>query len=211
MGCCSGKTAVKGPGFVRSHARVDISEDGLTATKAGGGKDRVAAMNTEMTEGKHFVEFNIEAGSNALCGVIRPGFDVEEGNDAHKAEDHCFFHCGGGYRYPGGAQWSGMQAAAAGDRVGMLLDLEAGSMVVYKNDERLAMMAAGLAGPYCWAVTLYDKGDRVTIKHLPPPKIKKAKKTAEDMSEDQAASAIQARVRVRSTKANKTDETREAS
>ena len=61
MGCCSGKTAVKGPGFVRSHARVDISEDGLTATKAGGGKDRVAAMNTEMTEGKHFVEFNIEA------------------------------------------------------------------------------------------------------------------------------------------------------
>ena len=55
------------------------------------------------------------------------------------------------------------------------------------------------------------EGDRVTIKHLPPPKDKKAKKTAEDMSEDQAASAIQARVRVRSTKANKTDETREAS
>ena len=45
----------------------------------------------------------------------------------------------------------------------------------------------------------------------PPPKAKKAKRTAEDMSEDQAASAIQARVRVRSTKANKTDETREAS
>jgi hypothetical protein len=30
-------------------------------------------------------------------------------------------------------------------------------MTVYKNDERLGVMATGLSGEYSWAVTLYGR------------------------------------------------------
>jgi hypothetical protein len=35
---------------------------------------------------------------------------------------------------------------AAGDRIGLLLDLDQGSMTVYKNDERLGVMRASGLG-----------------------------------------------------------------
>ena len=42
-----------------------------------------------------------------------------------------------------------------GDRIGLLLDLDQGSMTVWKNDEKLGVMqAAGLRAPLCWAVSL---------------------------------------------------------
>ena len=38
----------------------------------------------------------------------------------------------------------------------MLLDLDQGSMTVWKNDEKLGVMVAeGLSGPLCWAISLY--------------------------------------------------------
>ena len=46
-----------------------------------------------------------------------------------------------------------MQSARKqGDRIGMLLDLDQGSMTVWKNGEQLGVMQAeGLSGPLCWA------------------------------------------------------------
>ena len=39
----------------------------------------------------------------------------------------------------------------------MLLDLDQGSMSVWKNGELLGVMQAeGLSGPLCWAVELYQ-------------------------------------------------------
>ena len=39
-----------------------------------------------------------------------------------------------------------------GDRIGMLLDLDQGSMTVWKNGVKLGVMqAGGLRGPLCWA------------------------------------------------------------
>ena len=42
----------------------------------------------------------------------------------------------------------------------MLLDLDQGSMTVWKNDVKLGVMAEGLSGPLCWAVSLYQQGER---------------------------------------------------
>lgn len=204
MGCCSGKTAVQSSRplrplrFSRTHARVTIAADGLTATKIGGGKDRVAAVEEVIQTGRHFVEFT-RSGSNVLVGLIRPEFDAEEGTEAHKEAEHCFYQCDGGYKYPGGASWGSSTGSAEGDRIGLLLDLEAGSLVVFKNDERVGMIAAGLTGRYCWAAVLYDKDSSVTMKRLEPPK-----KTAANMTEEEAAVVIQAQVRL------KADETRPA-
>ena len=50
----------------------------------------------------------------------------------------------------------GVAASETGDCVELLLDLDQGSMTVYKNDERLGVMvASGLSGEYCWAVSHY--------------------------------------------------------
>ena len=46
-------------------------------------------------------------------------------------------------------------AQQPGDRIGLLLDLDQGSMTVWKNGEQLGVMRAeGLSGPLCWAVSL---------------------------------------------------------
>jgi hypothetical protein len=51
----------------------------------------------------------------------------------------------------------------------MLLDLDQGSMTVYKNDERLGVMATGLSGEYCWAVLLCQEGDSARIEPAVAP------------------------------------------
>jgi hypothetical protein len=57
-----------------------------------------------------------------------------------------------------------MQGANEGDRIGMLLDLDQGSMTVYTNDVQLGVMQAeGLSGPLCWAVGLYHEGASARI------------------------------------------------
>ena len=58
--------------------------------------------------------------------------------------------------YPGHSNWEGRQPARdQGDRIGMLLDLDQGSMTVWKNGVKMGVMwAGGLSGPLCWAVSL---------------------------------------------------------
>jgi hypothetical protein len=68
---------------------------------------------------------------------------------------------------------------AEGDRVGLLLDLDQGSMTVYKNDERLGVMATSLSGEYSWAVTLCYQGTSACIEAAPPP----ASPTAEELAQ----------------------------
>ena len=58
------------------------------------------------------------------------------------------------------------RAREEGDRIGLLLDLDAGSLTVYKNDARLGVMQeSGLtdAAGYRWAVVLISKGDSARI------------------------------------------------
>ena len=53
----------------------------------------------------------------------------------------------------------------------MLLDLDQGTMTVYKNDERLGVMATELSGEYSWAVSLFKPGEiaRIEAAALPAP------------------------------------------
>ena len=51
----------------------------------------------------------------------------------------------------------------------MLLDLDQGSMTIWKNDEKLGVMQAeGLSGPLCWAVSLLNARS-VRIGSAPAP------------------------------------------
>ena len=49
---------------------------------------------------------------------------------------------------------SGWQGITSGLEIGMLLDLDEGTISIYKNGLKLGVMKRGLAGPYCWAVSM---------------------------------------------------------
>ena len=73
---------------------------------------------------------------------------------------------------PGGRDWEGEQGAYGDDRIGMVLDLDQGSMTVWKNDEKLGVMVAeGLRGPLCWAVSVFMAGGSVRIESAPLPEL----------------------------------------
>jgi len=84
--------------------------------------------------------------------VTRPDWGVTVGGGAvhaeaaHSVDGHCFY---------GHIQWEGAEPVEQGDRIGMLLDLDQGSMSVYSNGAKMGVMRGeGLSGPRCWAVSM---------------------------------------------------------
>jgi hypothetical protein len=170
--------------FSRSHKTIWLSEDGSWATKDPNYASfdwRDAMSKVVMRAGRHYVEFTKEREKCMMLGVVRAGWDVEGGGHAFGAHGNCFYHTqlGSCTHSPSGrvasvgCSWEGMQCAEDdGDRIGMLLDLDQGSMTVYKNDERLGvMMPSGLSGEYSWAVELFAPHSSVMIEsaQLPGP------------------------------------------
>jgi hypothetical protein len=165
--------------FGRSHASsIELSEDGARATKVEYSY-RAAASLAVMRAGQHYAEFTLVArsvepafGPCMLFGVVTPRWDVEGGTAADRQAGNCFFSTEDGVLYPDGHEWEGMQAAAEiGDRVGLLLDLDRGTLTVYKNGERLGVMVSGgLLGTFSWAVSLgYEEGHSARIEPAPLP------------------------------------------
>jgi hypothetical protein len=164
--------------FGRSHESITLTDGGALATRTGDGwgYDRGATSGVAMRAGQHYAQFTVVAGSRMMFGVVRPRWDVEGGHDAALDRQHRFYATAGGYRLPRFTgfydDWPGQQPAREpGDRIGLLLDLEQGSMTVYKNDERLGVIQeSGLRGEYCWAAELASVGDSVRIEPaaIPP-------------------------------------------
>ena len=90
---------------------------------------------------------------------------MEGGESAYNVDGHCFYESIDGDRFPGGIAWEGKQAAKQGDRIiGMLLDLDQGSMTVWKDGVHLGVMQAeGLTGPLCWAASMGWEGESARI------------------------------------------------
>ena len=65
--------------------------------------------------------------------------------------------------------WEGAEGSDTGDTVGMLLNLNEGTLAVYKNNRRLGVMKDGLSGSYCWCATI-PGGEVVAIRKGKAPK-----------------------------------------
>ena len=161
--------------FARAHASITLSENGALATRsveASGGYVRTAASTAVMRSGRHFAQF-VAQGDTIMFGVIRPGWHVGGGAEATWQDGHCFYYTYDGRRLPAPMHlrtWEGMRGAVEGDRMGLLLDLDQGSMAVWKNGVQLGVMVAeGLSGPLCWAVSLYTQGSSTRIESAPAP------------------------------------------
>ena len=175
----------RGAVFGRSHeeshisAGITLSEGSAVTTKAvDDGISRTAASKAVMRAGCHYAQFTMVSSraDSMFFGVIRPGWDVEGGQDAYTVDGHCFYSTWDGHCYPesAGHHWEGdwQGAREEGDRIGMLLDLDQGTMTVYKNDERLGVMATGLSGEYSWAAGLHGlhgRGESARIDSAPLP------------------------------------------
>eukprot|EP01046_Picozoa_sp_COSAG06_P043069 COSAG06_NODE_5589_length_3379_cov_115.159451_1_plen_305_part_00 len=173
----------RGVVFGRSHRSITLSAGGSVATKTVGDhhSDRAAASEAVMRAGRHYAQFTVVGGDYLFFGVIQPGWDVQGERSTYSVDGHCFYNTVNGFRFPGyhDGIWEGRQTAREeGDRIGMLLDLDQGTMTVYKNDERLGVMATGLSDEYCWAVALYT-GSSARIESAQAP----GSPTAEDVAQ----------------------------
>ena len=152
-----------------------------------------AASAVVMRDGRHYAEFTLRKSSYPpgvfmYLGLIRPSWGVEgalsaspgyecfwndRGREAHQADGHCFYGAVNGFRHQLGeatGNWEGSQSADQGDTIGLLLDFDSGSLSVFKNAQRLGVMATGLEGAYSWAVSLdHEYGKSVRIKPAPAP------------------------------------------
>ena len=69
-----------------------------------------------------------------------------------------------------GVTWRGTERCITGDTASMLLNLDKGTLTVYKNNRRLGVMKNGLSGLYCWYATLTGDEKVVTIREGKAPK-----------------------------------------
>ena len=157
--------------FGRSSSEIVLSEGGALATRSAVGKHtgRTAVSTRTMRAGCHFAELVLN-GMLLGFGIFRPWMDVENGKDLFNVEGNCVLHTASGRVFPGFRAWPGLCMMKAGDRIGLLLDLDRGSLTAYKNGERMGIMVAeGLSGEYCWGVSLCLPHVSARIKSLPAP------------------------------------------
>ena len=111
-------------------------------------------------------------------GVVGP--DFPRGNSGHAAEafqhgSMLMFKDGASNEGPiGCTHWPGMDKSeyiGLGDTIGLLLDLDIGSLAVYRRGRRVGLMVAtGLVAPLRWAVDLAGVCS-VRIESKPAPEV----------------------------------------
>jgi hypothetical protein len=146
---------------------IKLSEDGLVATKNTGYDWQLVTGGSPMTEGRHYWEVEHTSADASqivfLLGAVRPGLDHDKD---HYDTNDAYFISG----YDGSLFGNGKSAAdpqgqfATGDRIGVLLDLDAGWLRYYRNGKRCGPgYTEGVTGPLVRAVQLYQMGDHITV------------------------------------------------
>jgi hypothetical protein len=149
---CGGKITLSGEGLV---ATKDKDDDGRHLVTGG----------SPMTEGRHYWEVEL-TWPDARCfisvGAVRPGLDHDKG---HAGTNDAYYILGySGARYGNGKSDVDPQGKfAKGDRIGVLLDLDAGWLCLYRNGKRCGLgYTEGVTGPLVRAAELFFEGDKAT-------------------------------------------------
>ena len=106
-------------------------------------------------------------------------FEHNNNNNQNNINDCCMYYTMNGVSYSSNwsdptddiisdRNWEGLENMSSNGEVGLLLDLDEGTLSVYKNRRKLGVVKSGLAGQYCWVVSMYQ-GAQVTIKRGIPP------------------------------------------
>jgi hypothetical protein len=149
---------------------ITLSGGKLVATRHAHGDYQLATGGSPMTEGRHYWEVEITTDPfgccNFLVGAVRPGLDHDEHD--FTTSDGYYIYASTGVLIGNGQRQRqrGTQGGfTKGDRVGVLLDLDAGWMRFYRNSKRWGTgFTEGVTGPLLRAVQLdYYKQSSCTI------------------------------------------------
>ena len=174
-----------------------VNDDKSHVKLVGESNVNTAICNHVMRAGKHYVTFTIGGfRANVQVGLIRPVKDFDKRNyksfglltpsyfgklENERTErwgDSCVYICvlrlisgncalGGRRWFFHDETWDGQESFRVGDDIGMLLDLDAGTLAVYKNGRRLGVMRDELSGDYCWVSSMRRTGTTVRMEKGP--------------------------------------------
>jgi hypothetical protein len=152
--------------------RVVLSEEGAVATQKVS-KRSLTTTGIELTEGKHYWEVDEMLRCRgvgdyvALIGVTRPNFHPKKTYNMYECTDAWFIDNANGALYGNGN--NGFDDLAGpydkGDRVGVLLNLDDGSLRFFKNGEQhgAGYPAGSVAGPVVAAVQMWNVNDSMRL------------------------------------------------
>jgi hypothetical protein len=143
---------------------VELSEGGAVATQVEANEGQLdyshVTTGVELTEGRHYWEvelFSENSMADSYVGVTRPNLDLEGDYRGRACTDGWFIRGGDGTLCGNGKQ-DGDRAGPykQGDRVGVLLDLNNGSLLFFKNGVQhgSGYAAGSLTGPVVAAVEI---------------------------------------------------------
>ena len=142
-----------------------LKREGLVATTSEYGWQLMTG-GSPMIAGRHYWEVHFRVGGCLdMVGAVRPGLDHDQyhgnSNDAYLIWGHNGALLGKGK----GSQSKDPQGDfTTDDRVGVLLDLDAGWMRFYRNGKRCGPgFTEGVTGPLVRAVQIQTAGDRVAV------------------------------------------------
>jgi hypothetical protein len=146
-----------------------LSEGGAVATQTADEEWSLTTTETELTEGKHYweVELLSEYMDDIFIGISRPNLDPTGEYLRRECTDGWFMYAENGDLWSNGKQ-GGEDAAGEykqGDRVGVLLDLDNGSLRFFKNGVQHGpgYAAGSVTGPVVAAVQMGDKDESVRL------------------------------------------------
>jgi hypothetical protein len=129
----------------------------------------LTTTGTELMEGKHYWEVELLSKSvgNVLIGISRPNLNPVGTYYKSDCTDGWFIHAGSGSLFGNGKAGNEAGEYMQGDRVGMLLDLDNGSLRFFKNGVQHGpgYAAGSVMGPVVAAVHMF-KQDR-SVRLLP--------------------------------------------
>jgi hypothetical protein len=149
--------------------RITLTEDGAVATQTNGGSFSLTTTGTELAEGKHYweVELLSEKLNNIFIGISRPNLDPTQGYYERDCTDCWFIRTADGALFGNGKEGDDGEAPAytQGDRVGVLLDLNDGSLRFFKNglQNGPGYPAGSVTGPVVHAVHMLSVGGSVRL------------------------------------------------
>jgi hypothetical protein len=131
-------------------------------------RDSLTTTETELTKGKHYWEVELLSKSvgTIFIGISRPNLDPTGSYWMRECTGGWFISAAYGYLCGNGKE-DGDQAGdyKQGDRVGMLLDLDNGSLRFFKNGVQHGpgYAAGSVMGPVVHAVQMYYKDESVRL------------------------------------------------
>jgi hypothetical protein len=148
---------------------VTLSEGGTVATLNGGfddyDSDTLVTSGVELTAGKHYWEVE-KLICELFVGIARPNLDPNHDYAVSESTDGWFICTTGGRLYGNGKEEDDAAGKIEeGDRVGVLLDLDEGSLRFFKNGVQHGpgYPAGSVTGPVVCAMQMYGPGTSVRL------------------------------------------------